>query len=127
MRQKRWILAGVLLAVLALGSFTMSYAGQVAQGMLTELAHIQQSIESAAWPRAAAQAADAQALWQRKAQGLDLFINHRQTEAVEAALGGVAAGARARDAGAALVKLAEAKAILEHLPRHETPTLGNII
>lgn len=127
MRFKSWVIAVSLLAVLALGSFSLIYVGRVSETMLGELNEVHASVADGNWANAEKLANAMHENWHRRRMWLQLFISHRDTDAMDMTLVRLIAALRAEDPLGTAREIADADTGVHNLPIRETPTIHNIL
>jgi len=126
-RFKGWVIAVSLLTVLALGSFSLLHVGRVSEIMLGELEEVRALVADGDWAGAQARARAMHGHWHRRRTWLQLFISHRDTDAVDMTLVRLIAALDAEDPLGAALEMADADTSLRNLPVRETPALHNVL
>jgi len=127
MRFKGWVIAVSLLIVLALGSFSLLHVRQVSETMLGELDEVRAFVADGDWQGAEARAEAMHGDWHRRRMWLQMFISHRDTDAVDMTLARLIAALGVEDPLGTAREIADADAALHNLPARETPAIHNIL
>jgi len=127
MRFKGWVIAVSLLIVLALGSFSLLHVGHVSEVMLGELEEVRAYVSDGNWASARTRADALHGDWHRRRTWLQLFISHRDTDAVDMTLVRLIATLSIEDPLGTALEIADADTSLRNLPARETPALHNVL
>ena len=127
MRFKGRVIAVSLLLVLALGSFSLIHVRRVSEAMLSALEQVRSAVADGDWSGAEAKAEALHEDWHRRRMWLQLFISHRDTDAVDMTLARLIAALRAEDPVSVAREIADADTGLHNLPARETPAISNVL
>jgi len=127
MRFKGWVIAVSRLLVLALGSFSLIHVRRVSEAMLSALEQVRSAVADGDWSGAEAKAEALHEDWHRRRMWLQLFISHRDTDAVDMTLARLIAALRAEDPVSVAREIADADTGLRNLPARETPAISNVL
>jgi hypothetical protein len=127
MRFKCWVIAVSLAITLAVGGASLVYVRGVSNDMLGALARVRAAVDAGGWSDAAARADAMHRDWLARRDVLQLFLSHRDTDAVEMTLARLIAAVGGADAFGAAREIADADAALRNLPLREKPTLSNVL
>lgn len=127
MKFKSWVIAVSLAMVLALGGFSLLHVRRVSESMLSMLEQVRIAVASGDWGDAENQANVLHDDWHRRREGLQVFISHRDTDAVDMTLVRLIAAIQAGDSFGVAREIANADTALENLPIRETPYIANIL
>jgi len=127
MRFKGWVIAVSLLIVVAVGSVSLMHVRHVSDVTLDELDEVRTFVSHGDWERAEARAIALHGDWHRRRTWLQLFISHRDTDAVDMTLVRLIAALNAEDPLGAAREMADADTSLRTLPSREMPAIYNVL
>jgi len=127
MRFKGWVIAASLLIVLALGGVSLVHVGHVSEVMLDQLDQVREAVSRSDWQGAVARANTLHDDWHHRRTWLQLFISHRDTDAVDMTLVRLIAALNAQDPIGTAREIADADTSLRNLPSREKPAIYNVL
>jgi hypothetical protein len=95
--------------------------------MLGALEQVRAAVEGGDFQSALQKAETLHADWHRLRIGLQLFLSHRDTDAVDMTLVRLVAAVEKRDTLGIFRELADGDTALHNLPEREAPTVGNVL
>ena len=127
MKRSLILSVAILAVILLLGGYVEHATQSAARRYQQALYDVGSSLENADWPQARDQLAALSARWERECEGIQLWVNHADTDAVTHALNGLIASVDLRDILSSRLYLGECLENFNHLHHRDAFTLKNIL
>ena len=127
MKRSVILICVLLSAILALGGYVERSTHDAARRYQQALHQVGEAFEAARWEEALRMLSEISASWQKEREGIQLWVNHADTDAVTRALTGLKSSLQSRDLLSSRLYLGECLENFNHLHHRDAFTLKNIL
>ena len=127
MRTNLWVAMGLLVAVIALGIWSINTMDGLSRRYISASEELLTLAQDEQWQRAGEVAAAYRESWNETSEWLQMIIVHEELDAVDMAIKRIQAGIQAQDQSLCYEGCAELRENAEHLSHRDAFTLGNVL
>lgn len=116
----------LLIGIVGLSWYTLSYLDNSSQEMLTLINNLENNIKSESWSDTEIPLKDIVSRWDKVEKSWTIVLDHRETDEIELTLARLKSFINSQEQGDALAELSALRFLLEHIPGKEKLLLRNI-